>query len=90
VLGPEEDLYSQRLSAHRMNWISGRAPREPLTVRAKIRYKSRDAEAIVSPRDDSVDVHFTQPQKAATPGQAVVFYNVDEALGGGTIYRMQK
>jgi tRNA-specific 2-thiouridylase len=90
VLGPEEDLYSQRLSARRMNWISGRAPREPLTVRAKIRYKSRDAEAIVSPRDDSVDVHFTQPQKAATPGQAVVFYNVDEALGGGTIYRMQK
>jgi tRNA-specific 2-thiouridylase len=32
-----------------------------------------------------VDVHFTQPQKAIAPGQAIVFYNVDEVLGGGII-----
>jgi tRNA-specific 2-thiouridylase len=85
VLGPEEELYSRRLVAHNVNWISGTAPREPLTARAKIRYKSREAEVTVFSRNDSVDVHFAQPQKAVTPGQAIVFYNVDEVLGGGII-----
>jgi len=85
VLGPEKELYSQKLTAHELNWISGTAPREPLTARAKIRYKSREAEATVFSRNDSVDVHFAQPQKAVTPGQAIVFYNVDEVLGGGII-----
>jgi tRNA-specific 2-thiouridylase len=85
VLGPEEELYSQKLTAHKLNWISGTAPREPLTVRAKIRYKSKEAEATLFFRNGSVDVHFTQPQKAITPGQAVVFYNADEVLGGGII-----
>jgi tRNA-specific 2-thiouridylase len=90
VLGPEKELYSQKLTAHELNWISGTAPREPLTARAKIRYKSREAEATVFSRNDSVDVHFAQPQKAVSPGQAIVFYNVDEVLGGGTIHQMQR
>jgi tRNA-specific 2-thiouridylase len=85
VLGPEEELYSQKLTANKVNWISGKTPREPVTVRAKIRYKSKEAEAVLFFRDDCVDVHFAQPQKAVTPGQAVVFYNVDEVLGGGII-----
>jgi tRNA-specific 2-thiouridylase len=85
VLGPEEKLYSRRLAADKVYWISGKAPQEPITVTAKIRYKSKEAEAILVPRDDSVDVHFTQPQKAVTPGQAIVFYNADEVLGGGII-----
>jgi tRNA-specific 2-thiouridylase len=90
VLGPEKGLYSQKLTAHKLNWISGTAPRGPLTARAKIRYKSREAEATVFFRNDSVDVHFAQPQKAVTPGQTIVFYNVDEVLGGGTIHQMQR
>ncbi len=85
VLGPEKELSSQKLTAQKLSWISGKAPREPITARAKIRYKSKEAEAILFPRDDSMDVHFTQPQKAVTPGQAIVFYNVDEVLGGGII-----
>jgi tRNA-specific 2-thiouridylase len=85
VLGPEEELYSQRLTARRLNWISGKAPRESTTARARIRYKAKEAEAVLFIRDDSVDVHFAHPQKAVTPGQAVVFYNVDEVLGGGII-----
>ena len=85
MLGPEEELYSQKLTAHKLNWISGRMPRQPITVRAKIRYKSQEAEAVVFARDDTVDVHFVHPQKAVTPGQAIVFYNVDEVLGGGII-----
>jgi tRNA-specific 2-thiouridylase len=88
VLGPEKELYSQKLTAQKLSWISGKAPREPITVRAKIRYKSKEAEVILFPRDDSVDIHFTQPQKAVTPGQAIVFYNADEVLGGGIIQQM--
>ncbi len=85
VLGPEEELYSQKLTANKVNWISGKTPRETVTVRAKIRYKSKEAEAVLFFRDDCVDVHFAQPQKAVTPGQAIVFYNIDEVLGGGVI-----
>jgi tRNA-specific 2-thiouridylase len=85
VLGHEKELYSQKLIARKLNWISGKAPREPITVTAKIRYKSKEAEAIVSTRNGYVDVHFAQPQKAITPGQAIVFYNSDGVLGGGII-----
>jgi tRNA-specific 2-thiouridylase len=90
VLGPEKELYSQKLTAHKLNWISGKLPREPITVTAKIRYKSKEAEATLSFRNDSVDVHFAQPQKAVTPGQAVVFYNAGEVLGGGIICQTEK
>jgi len=100
VLGLEEELYSQKLTARKLNWISGKAPQEPITVKAKIRYKSKEAEATVFPprhceprcnRGEAIsDVHFAQPQKAVTPGQAIVFYNVDEVLSGGIIYQVQK
>ena len=89
VLGHEKELYSQKLTAQKLSWISGKAPREPITIKAKIRYKSKEAEAVLFFRNDSVDVHFTQPQKAVTPGQAIVFYNVDEVMGGGIIERPQ-
>jgi tRNA-specific 2-thiouridylase len=90
VLGPEKELYSQKLTAQKLSWISGKVPREPITAQAKIRYKSKEAEATFFFRNDSVNVHFTQPQKAITPGQAIVFYNADEVLGGGIICQMQK
>jgi len=90
VLGPEKELYSRKLSARKLNWVSGKAPREPITITARVRYKSKEAEAILRPNDDSVDVCFSQPQKAITPGQAVVFYNAGEVLGGGTIYQTEK
>jgi tRNA-specific 2-thiouridylase len=90
VLGHEKELYSQKLAARKLNWISGKAPQEPVTAKAKIRYKAKEAEAIVFPRNGSVDVHFAQPQKAVTPGQAIVLYNMDEVLGGGIINQMQR
>jgi tRNA-specific 2-thiouridylase len=90
VLGHEKELYSQKLTARKLNWISGKAPREPITVTAKIRYKSKEAEADLFFKNDSVDVNFVQPQKAVTPGQAIVFYNIDEVLGGGIIHKTEK
>lgn len=100
VLGPEKELYNQELTARKLSWISGNAPREPVTVMSKIRYKSKGAEATLSPArhcdpersegEAIYDVCFAQRQKAITPGQAIVFYNVDEVLGGGIIDKTQK
>jgi tRNA-specific 2-thiouridylase len=100
VLGPEKELYSQKLVARKLNWISGKAPWEPITIEAKIRYKSKEAEAVLFPprhcepersEGEAIsDVHFARPQKAVTPGQAIVFYNMDEVLGGGIIDKTQK
>jgi len=100
VLGPENELYSRKLTARDLSWISGEPPREPITTTAKIRYRSREAEAILFPprhcepersEGEAIsDVHFARSQKAVTPGQAVVFYNSDEVLGGGTIYEVQE
>jgi len=90
VLGHEEELYSQKLTAQKPHWISGKVPREPTTTKARIRYKSKEAEAVLFLSNGTVDVHFAQPQKAVTPGQAIVFYNMDEVLGGGIIHQMQK
>jgi tRNA-specific 2-thiouridylase len=86
VLGHEEEFYSQKLTVQKLNWISGKTPRESVTTQAKIRYKSKEAEAILFFRNDAVEVHFAQPQKAVTPGQVIVFYNIDEVLGGGIIH----
>jgi tRNA-specific 2-thiouridylase len=86
VLGHEKELYSQKLTAQKLNWIAGKTPQQPITARAKIRYKSKETEAVLSFSNDSVNVNFAQPQKAVTPGQAIVFYNMDEVLGGGIIY----
>jgi len=90
VLGSEKELYSQKLTVQKLNWISGGALREPITVTARVRYKSKEAEAVLYPHDGSVDVCFSQSQKAITPGQAIVFYNAGEVLGGGTIYQTEK
>ena len=89
VLAPEDELYSQKLTVCKLNWVSGKVPCGPTMVRARIRYRSKEAQATVSVRDGSADVQFAQPQKAVTPGQAIVFYNVDEVLGGGIIDQVQ-
>jgi tRNA-specific 2-thiouridylase len=90
VVGQEKELYSRKLTARKLNWISGTAPQEPITAKAKIRYKSKEAEADLFFRNGTVDVHFARPQKAVTPGQAIVFYNMDKVLGGGIIHKTEK
>jgi tRNA-specific 2-thiouridylase len=85
VLGRREDLYGSDLWASRVNWIGGETPVGPVEVTAKIRYKASEAAATVTPHDDWATVRFGEPQRAVTPGQAVVFYRGDEVLGGGYI-----
>ena len=85
VLGAEEQLLRSTLWASGLNFTSGEAPNGPIDVTAKIRYKAPVSPATVLPRGDWAEIRFHQPQRAITPGQAVVFYSGNEVIGGGTI-----
>lgn len=88
IVGPEKEAFRDRCVASRVNWIAVESLTYPQTVEAKIRYNHPGAEAIVDPvAADRVVVRFKRPQKAVTPGQAVVFYQGDLVLGGGWIER---
>ena len=86
LLGDEAELYTRELTACRVNWISGEVPAEPLRITAKTRYSQTEAEATVQPLPQGrARVMFDDSQRAVTAGQAVVFYDGESCLGGGTI-----
>ncbi len=86
VVGGKEAVYSDELIASGLNWIAINEFSESIDVKAKIRYNHKEADATVSPLgEDRVHVKFSEPQMAITPGQAVVFYDGDVVVGGGTI-----
>ena len=86
LLGGDDRLYTRELTAERVNWLSIPEPDGPLPVTAKTRYSQREAAATVEPLPGGrIRMVFAEPQRAITPGQAVVFYDGDLVLGGGTI-----
>ena len=86
LLGDNEELFTSVLTADRVNWISGDTPASPLRVTAKTRYSQTEAAATVHPLPDGrIRVEFDVPQRAITAGQAVVLYDGEQVLGGGTI-----
>jgi tRNA-specific 2-thiouridylase len=87
VVGPGEAVFTERLIARRLNWIAFDRPDRELTAEAKIRYTAKPAPARIKPKGERAEVIFDQPQRAVTPGQAVVFYQEDLVLGGGIIER---
>lgn len=87
VVGPGDSVFTAKLSAANLNWIAFDRPDRELTVAAKIRYSAKPASARVVPDGERAEVIFDQPQRAVTPGQAVVFYQDDLVLGGGIIER---
>jgi len=85
VAGSEDELLSDILWAEKLSFVSGQAPREPLAVEAKIRYRSQAAPALLTLHNGRAEVRFERPQRAITPGQGVVFYQGQKVLGGGII-----
>ncbi|WP_046227119.1 tRNA 2-thiouridine(34) synthase MnmA [Paenibacillus dauci] len=86
-------LYSTGLIASGVNWIDGSTPAAGTTVTcaAKFRYRQPDQGVTLTWQEDgTVHVQFDVQQKAITPGQAVVFYDGDLCLGGGTIDVVEK
>ncbi|KRE46867.1 tRNA 2-thiouridine(34) synthase MnmA [Paenibacillus sp. Soil522] len=84
-------LYSESLTASGMNWIMPVTDTGTFRCTAKFRYRQPDQGVSVTVLEDgSAHIAFDKPQKAITPGQAVVLYDGEECLGGGTIETVQK
>ena len=86
TVGPNESLFSRELVANDWNWIPFQTLTEPIRVTAKARSRHNGAPATVYPLEDgTAKVIFDEPQRAITPGQAVVLYQEDLVIGSGTI-----
>jgi len=86
VVGTRQQAHKKVLTASKVSWIGGNTPSGKIKVQAKIRYRHKGAKVVIKPlQKTKVEVSFEQPQFAVTPGQAVVFYDNDEVLGGGWI-----
>ena len=86
TVGPNEALFSKALRAADWNWIPFETLTAPMAVTAKIRHSQLDLQATVYPEADGfARVEFDVPQRAITPGQAVVLYQGNLVIGSGTI-----
>lgn len=86
VIGENEELFQKTVYADRLNFMSVPALDGEKEVVAKIRYNHKGAKATIRMiEEDVVECVFEEPQRAATPGQALVFYDGENVIGGGTI-----
>ena len=86
TVGPNEALFASALRAKDWNWFPFPALTAPMQVTAKIRHSQHELAATVYPEENGfARVVFVSPQRAITPGQAVVLYDGDDVVGGGTI-----
>ena len=86
VIGTYEESLTTVVRAKQLNFMSVEDLKEPLRVFAKIRYNHKGAWCTVErTKEDEVTCCFEEPQRAVTPGQAIVFYDGEYVLGGGTI-----
>ncbi len=89
IVGEEGDLDANALIAKGVNWIAFDEPNEPVRARVKIRYRHDPFPATLTAIEGGrVRIVFDEPQRAVTPGQATIFYDIDggdEVIGGGWI-----
>ncbi|MEE1242406.1 tRNA 2-thiouridine(34) synthase MnmA [Frisingicoccus sp.] len=88
VIGENKDVFKSSLVASDVNWMSipDPAPGEKVRVHAKVRYAHQGADATVYMTEDgNLICEFDEPQRAITPGQALVMYDGDYVVGGGVI-----
>lgn len=86
VIGEHEDVFATELTCNAVNFMGMEELKEPRRVTAKIRYAHRGASCrIEKAGEDEIKCTFDEPVRAVTPGQAVVFYEKNYVLGGGTI-----
>ena len=95
TVGEEDKLYATKLFAEDLTWVNNTYSEEKLArklnVKAKVRYRHKASDALVTIINDTAAiVEFIAPQRAITPGQAVVFYDDDKVLGGGWIREVLK
>ncbi len=91
VLTDESALFKSTLLADDLNWVAMDEVAEPYKATAKIRYGAKPSPCTIYPLGDGkIKVTFEEKQRAMTAGQAVVFYENNIVLGGGTIYQVME
>ena len=86
VIGDHEDLFANKIIADHLNFMAVADTAEKKRFRAKIRYAHKGADCTIERTgEDQILCVFDEPQRAATPGQALVFYDGEYVAGGGTI-----
>ena len=86
VIGTNEDLMTTRVRANKLNFMTVEDLEGEMRVFAKIRYNHKgDWCTVRKTGEDEIECIFETPQRAVTPGQALVLYDGDYVLGGGTI-----
>ena len=89
IVGPEGELFRRKFVVRDVNWIRPVREGDAVEAHVKIRHNHPGASALVESHGASeATATFHQPQRAITPGQAAVFYDGDEVLGGGWIERV--
>jgi tRNA-specific 2-thiouridylase len=80
-------LFASSLFASPVHWIAGEAPGFPLTCMARCRHRQplQECTVTMAAEEKGIAVEFREPQRALTPGQAIVLYNEESCLGGATI-----
>ena len=88
TLATNDQLFSSKVYAENLNWIAGDVPSEPITVVARVRYHGKDQPATLHfLGNGNILADFQVAQRAVTPGQAIVFYQGDQMLGGAEIVK---
>lgn len=85
IVGVKQETFAKGLIADDINWVALNNPKEPFEATAKIRSASNPTEVIVYPNENEIKIEFKEKISAIAPSQAVVLYNDDIVLGGGTI-----
>lgn len=86
ILGDNEDLFTDTVTAENVNIISGKPLTEPIRCYARIRYRHKEQPATAYQDENGLlYVKFDEPQRAVTKGQSLVLYDGDTVLGGGEI-----
>ena len=88
VIGDEEHIFHKKVWVNNVNFIPFDKLEKPMKVKTKLRYRHEQEESIITPLENGeVLIEFLNPQRAASIGQAAVFYDGDVVVGGGTITR---
>jgi tRNA-specific 2-thiouridylase len=88
IVGTAEELGARRLTARRVNWVSGETPTQPFEAEVKIRYKAKAVPARIIPLEGGrMQVEFSTALRDITPGQGAIVYQGERCLGGGIIER---
>ena len=88
IVGEKDELDQIEFVAKGVNWVAFDAPEEPVRAEVKVRYRHEPAAATIYALEDSrARIVFDEPQRAITPGQATVFYDSEEVIGGGWIVK---